>query len=298
MSYRFIFDTSVLDEKSVKDLRNAGIVSVCNSGRFAFYMTPVLLKERLHFTAKGRIPQGAIEPVKLLVDLKWQKLFNEPGGPEGIYTQELEGKSRTNYLFIDHRSIKENLKLILDGGEFIDAAKQTIAEDFEQWTSKKNKNRDAYKLMRVDVTKKLQKDKKLSRKDSDFKSFLGLNFESVAVEKIRGSINSVVSKDRLVEYWLKHRARCSYFNKFIEGWLFTVWYFMAVEQEPKIDANAYDDIEHLVYLIGLDGIVSNEKGFIMSACKALYPDKEFLSVEQFVRMLEQKIGDVCIYACS
>lgn len=287
MSYRFIFDTSVLDEKSVKDLRNAGIVNACNSGRFAFYMTPVLLKERLHFTAKDRIPQGAVEPIKLLIDFKWQRLFNEPGGPEGIYTQELEGKSRTEYFFIDHRSIKENLKLILDGGEFIDEAKQDIANDFKQWASKKNKNRDAYKSMRADITRKLQKDKRLSRKDSNFRSFLELNFESTAIDKIRKSVNSAVSKDRLVEYWLKHRERCPYFNKFIEGCLFTVWYFMAVEQEPKIDANAYDDTEHLVYLIGLDGIVSNEKGFMKAACKTLYPDKDFFSVEQFILRLKR-----------
>lgn len=287
MSYRFIFDTSVLDEKSVKDLRNAGIVNVCDSGRFAFYMTPVLLKERLHFTARGRIPQGGIESVKLLVDLKWQKLFNEPGGLEGIYTQEIEGKSRINYLFIDHCSIKKNLKLIVDGGEFIDEAKQTIADDFGQWASKKNKNRDAYRLMRADVTKKLQKDKKLSRKGSNFQSFLELNFEPTAIDKIRNSINSTISKDRLVEYWLKHRAQCLYFNKFIEGWLFIAWHFMAVERDPKIDVNAYDDTEHLVYLIGLDGIVSNEKSFMKDAHKALYPDKDFLSVQQFIACLKK-----------
>ena len=287
MSYKFIFDTSVLDEKSVRDLRNAKIVSACNSGRFAFYMTPVLLKERLHFAAKGRMPQSAVEPIKLLIDLKWQKLFNEHGGPEGIYTQELEGKSQAEYLFIDHRSIKENLKLILDGGEFVDEAKQDIANDFKQWVSKKYKNRDAYKLMRADVTKKLQTDKKLSRKDSNFRSFLELNFEPTAIDKIRKSINSTVSKDRLVEYWRKHKAQCPYFNKFVEGWLFIPWHFMAVEQDPKIDPNAYEDVEHLVYLFGIDCIVSNEKGFMMTASKTLYPDKDFLLVEQFIMRLRK-----------
>jgi len=287
MSYKFIFDTSVLDEKSVRDLRNAKIVSACNSGRFAFYMTPVLLKERLHFAAKGRMPQSAVEPIKLLIDLKWQKLFNEHGGPEGIYTQELEGKSQAEYLFIDHRSIKENLKLILDGGEFVDEAKQDIANDFKQWASKKYKNRDAYKLMRANVTKKLQTDKKLSRKDSNFRSFLELNFEPTAIDKIRKSINSTVSKDRLVEYWRKHKAQCPYFNKFVEGWLFIPWHFMAVEQDPKIDPNAYEDVEHLVYLFGIDCIVSNEKGFMMTASKTLYPDKDFLLVEQFIMRLRK-----------
>lgn len=288
MSYRFIFDTSVLDEKSVKDFRGAGIVNACNSGRFAFYMTPVLLKERLHFAAEGRMPQSAVEPIKLLIDLKWQKLFNGLGGSEGIYTQELEGKSQTEYLFIDHYSIKENLELILDGGEFIEEAKQDIANNFKQWANKKKINRDTYKLMRADVGRKLQKDKKLSRKGSSFHSFLELNFEPTAIDKIRKSINSTVSKDRLVEYWHKHKARCLYFNKFVEGWLFIPWHFMAVEQEPKIDPNAYEDVEHLIYLLGIDGIVSNEKGFMKAASKALYPDKDFLSAEQLIMRLKNE----------
>lgn len=288
MSYRFIFNTSVLDEKTVKDLRRAGIVSACNSGCFAFYMTPVLLKERLHFAANGRIPQSAVEPIKLLIDLKWQKLFNGLGGSEGIYTQELEGKSQTEYLFIDHCSIKENLKLILDGGEFINEAKQEIGNDLKQWEVKKEINRDTYKLMRADVNRKLQKDKKLSRKGSNFHSFLELNFEPTAIDKIQKSINSAISKNRLVEYWHKYKALCPYFNKFVEGWLFIPWYFMAVEQEPKIDPNAYEDIEHLIYLLGVDGIVSNEKGFMKVACKTLYPEKDFLPVEQFIKRFKNE----------
>lgn len=282
MNYKFIFDTSVLDDESVEDLRKAGILSVCNSGRFAFYMTPILLKERLHFTAKGRMPKSAVESIKLLTDLKWQRLFNEPGGPEGIYTQELESKSQAESLFIDHCSIRENLKLILNGGEFVDEARREIDNDFKQWASKKTNNRDAYKLMRTDVTKKLQIDKKLSRKDSNFRSFLELNFEPTAIDKIQRSINSTVPKEKLIEYWRKHKARCPYFNKFVEGWLFIAWHFMAVEQDPKIDPNAYEDIEHLVYLVGLDGVVSNERGFMKIACKALYPDKDFLSISEFI----------------
>lgn len=211
MSYRFIFDTSALDDKSVKDLRNAGIVSACNSGRFAFYITPVLLKERLHFTAKGSMPQSAVEPIKLLMDLKWQRLFNEPGGPEGIYTKELEGKPRADYLFMDYQSIKNALRLFLNGGGFTDEEKKIIAEDTKQWSAKKKANKVAYKAMREDVTKKLQKNKSFSRKGSNFKSFLETNFEPTAINKIQHSINSTVPKERLVDYWRTNKARCPYF---------------------------------------------------------------------------------------
>ena len=61
---------------------------------------------------------------------------------------------------------------------------------------------------------------------------------------------------------------------------------MASELEPKIDTNAQDDIEHLLYLIGVDGIVSNETDFMSTACKQLFPEKNFLSVAQLIRRLK------------
>ncbi len=65
------------------------------------------------------------------------------------------------------------------------------------------------------------------------------------------------------------------------------WYAMAMEQEPKIDPNAYEDIEHLVYLNSVDGIVSNEKGFMKKACQELFPDKDFLSADEFIGRLKR-----------
>ncbi len=288
MSYKFIIDTNVLSERAADQLVQGGIVSACNSGRFSFYPTPILLTECLKFSVTGKIPPRAIKPLTLLAELKWQRLFNEPGGPDGIYTGELESKPKSAYLFTDYRAVKQNMTLVLNGGEFPDEAKQEMGAYLMQWEGKKVKNREAYKSMRVDVIKQLQKDKSLSRKESNFTSFLRLKFEATAIEKIESSINSKIPKNRLVEYWTKHKERCPYFNKFIEGWLFTAWYFMAVEPEPKIDINAYEDIEHLVYLSGLNGIVSNEKGFIKAACKTLYPDKQFFSVDQFVERLKNE----------
>ncbi len=286
MSYKFIIDTNVLDEKSSEQLREGGILQACNSGRFAFYATPVLLTERMRFVSKGVVPVPAIKPLRLLFELKWQRLFNEPGSPDGICAAELEGKSQNKYLFSDHRPVKENLDRILNGDELTASAKQEIDAYFGRWAEKKENNREQYKLMRADFVEKLRQDKSLSRKGSNFKAFLPLQFEPTAIEKIKKGINSKIPADQMVEYWTKHRERCPYFNKFIEGWLFTAWYFMAVDPDPAIDINAHEDVEHLIYLTGLEGIVSNEKGFMRAACKALFPNKDFLTTEQFVARLK------------
>ena len=288
MSYKFIIDTNVLDEESTKRLRDEGIIDACSSGRFAFYATPILLKERLDFASKGKIPCAAIAPIKLLAELNWQKLFNEPGGADGIYTKELEGKTRADYLFVDYRAIKNALILFLNGGEFTAEEKKVIADDAKRWLVQKEANKLAYKAMREDVTKKLKKNRSFSRSSSNFKSFCEINFEPTAIDKIQRSVNSTIPKEKLVGYWRKNKTRCQYFNKFVEGWLFIAWHFMAVEREPKIDLNAYEDIEHLVYLGGIDGIVSNEKGFMKAACKALYPNKDFLTVQQLIACLKNE----------
>lgn len=284
MSYKFILDTNVLDSKSIEALTKAGLQGACRSGRYAFYATPVLLRERLDFALKGKILPRVVGPIKFILDLKWQRCFNELGGPEGIFTRELEGKSQSQYLFTDYTQIKENLRLILNGGEFDEDAKREILDDKLRWSEKKKRNKDVYRLMRDDVNQKLKNTPK-SRKHSRFSTFRDNVLEEATIDKIKHKIDSTISKDTLVEYWRKYGERCPYFNKLVEGRLFVDWYVMAMEQEPKIDINAYEDIEHLVYLIGVDGIVSNEKGFIKTACTELFPSKDFLSTDQFVKRL-------------
>ncbi|PIV54716.1 hypothetical protein COY52_00160 [Candidatus Desantisbacteria bacterium CG_4_10_14_0_8_um_filter_48_22] len=65
------------------------------------------------------------------------------------------------------------------------------------------------------------------------------------------------------------------------------WYFMVSEQEPHYDPNVLDDIKHLIYLNEVDGIVSNEKGFMREASKTLFPNKDFLTLNQFIERLKQ-----------
>src|SRR3989338_1578221 len=184
MSYKFIFDTNVLNEKSVKELRSAGIVEGCNSGRLAFYMTPILMQERFQFAGKGKIHPDAIEPVKLLIDIKWQRLFNQFGGSDGIFAGELEGRFQRNYLFINHDAHKRTLSLFLAGGEFDNEGKHIITDDWCQWTKKKKNNKETYRLMRQDVNEIFKKHPSLSRKKLNFSTFLNLRFESTALNKI------------------------------------------------------------------------------------------------------------------
>lgn len=282
MSYKFVFDTNVIKTESVQKLKEDGLEAACNSGRFAFYFTPVLLKERFDFLLNGTIPETAKEPIQFLLSLKWQKFFNDLNGPEGILTSELEGKLPSEYLFINSSQIRTNLELVLGDGELSDEVGEEVQRDKDRWSGQKQQNRVVYKEMREQINGRLRKNPSLTRKGSKFSDFRDSNFEKAAIDKIQKSINSSVPKDRLIEFWKKNQARCPYFNKFVEGGLFKPWYFMSSQQDPRIDPNAYEDIEHLLFLNSVDGIVSNEQGFMKEACQELFPDKDFMTVGQFI----------------
>lgn len=285
MSYKFILDTNVLDNESVSKFKGTDLLGACNAGRFAFYFTPVLLKERLDFLLKGIIPETTKEPIQFLLSLKWQKFFNDLNGPGGILASELEGKLPSEYLFINSSQIRENLELVLRGGELSDGAKGEVQRDKDRWSGQKQQNRVAYKEMREQINDHLRKNSSLTRKGSRFSDFRDSNFEKTAIDKIQKSINSSVPRDKLIEFWEKNQARCPYFNKFVEGELFKPWYFMSSQQDPKIDPNAYEDIEHLLFLNSVDGIVSNEQGFMKKACQKLFPAEDFMTVDQFINRI-------------
>jgi len=282
MSYKFILDTNVLDNESVSKLKDADLLGACNTGKFAFCFTPVLLKERSDFLLQGTMPETAKGPIQFLLSLRWQKFFNDLNGPGGILASELEGKLPSEYLFINFSQIRENLELVLQGGELSDRAKKEVQRDKYRWSGQKQQNCAAYKEMRKQIDNHLRKNPSLTRKGSRFADFRDSNFEKTAIDKIQKSINSSIPRDKLIEFWKKNQTRCPYFNKFVEGELFKPWYFMSSQQDPKIDPNAYEDIEHLLFLNSVDGIVSNELGFMKTACQELFPDKDFMTVDQFI----------------
>lgn len=62
---------------------------------------------------------------------------------------------------------------------------------------------------------------------------------------------------------------------------------MSSRGTPSIDLNCLEDIQHLIYLIGVVAIISEEKGFMKEAYKELFPDKDYLSADEFI----SKISD-------
>ena len=276
LSYKFIFDTSAIDFNNIAKLKDAGIEKYCLNGKLSFYLTPPLLNETADFIPEKPITEKIKSILTFLIDLKHTKIFNEISGSQGIFTKELEGAVQKKDLFTGYNYLVDGLSQIVSGRTFTEEEKEELRKYKNVRKEVKLRNKEAYLEIR---------EKHRPAQDFLFEDFLKLQFENWAIAKINKSINSTKPKHKLVTFWKAHKELCPYFNKFIEGEMFTVWASQQLRDIP-IDTNALDDIEHLVYLTGIDGIISNDRNFMKYASKALFPNKDYLTVDQYIQFLK------------
>lgn len=271
MSYKFIFDTAAIDQYSIKKFQRARLREKCASKQFIFYITPPLLQECLGSIPTNRQNMTNFNPVffQFILSLSIGACFKEINE---ILTAELEDKFSNEFLFEDNPS--EELQAIIKAA----AVKQLIAPDAADIELVKKKTAG----IKDDVGIYLKKERNSSKpKDGGkFSDYLKESFCENSILYIKEHLSSGKQKDVLIEYWQKNKLKCPYFNKFIEGMMFFKW-CMQYRRDMKIDKNGMDDIEHLVYLLGADGIVSEDK-FLKVASQEIFPDKDFLSVEEFI----------------
>lgn len=190
----------------------------CQSGQISFYVTPVLLKERLNFLFNpDAVRNNTVETVaRFLCDLKWQRLLRELGGPEGIFTMELEGRTDSKYIFDNRKgNIKHAVTAWLDGKDpLTEEDKQYLRKDGADWLGKKEENKKIYIEGREDVNRQIKKKfGKLPEEETlKFSSFRDHTFENEAVRLIE-SIESPQPKEELIFYWHNKKHLCPYFNK-------------------------------------------------------------------------------------
>ncbi|MBI1882842.1 MAG: hypothetical protein HYS08_01355 [Chlamydiae bacterium] len=284
MSLKFVLDSNILIPANLKRLRESSLLELCQKKKLTFYMIPVLAEEKLHFLTQEKVNTAGIESIRFLVDLPWQKLFQDTAD---IFEMELDGKLLSEYLFCKQNKvslIKARLSAAISGSVAVNSKDELVAQIRQREEIKEN-NRKIYVEMNEEILKKY-KNSDLERKDNDFQAFLGKNLESMALVHIEKAAISVDTKDKRKSYWLKYRdKRCPYFTKFIEGLLFAAWYAMTVDNKKHIDKNYFQDLQYLNYLIGVDAIISDEKHFMKNAWGQLFPSKKYYDLESFFAVL-------------
>lgn len=278
MSYKIIFDSSVFDIEALSKLEQSSFKKAIAYGRISFYMTPIFINECLDFISDQKVPQKIISKLSFIHDLKWQRIFNEVGGQEGIYTRELEGELLpSEYLFTPNVWIKKSIHQIIRGGELTQTQKDSI-----------NLLRSRLRRIKEEargVLCQLRGNEK-PVKDVSFQDCVSHSFERIAITKIENRIDSRKSKDGLLKFWKSNMHRCPHFNKFVETEVFMLWVALQ-ERDLKIDLNGFEDAEHLVYLNDVDGIVSREQKFMKRLSENIFPNKDYFSIDEFIQFVNQ-----------
>ncbi|MFH1519995.1 MAG: hypothetical protein ABIE75_05465 [Candidatus Omnitrophota bacterium] len=285
MPYKFIFDTSAIDDNSVSEMENAGIIQACDSGQINFYMTPPLLRECFHFVTTGNVPRKT-EHLEFLIKIRWAGLFNQLNGKDGILNIELVGLPENGYLLLKNseNTFKPEFRNFLKGQKFSAEFREIIKKENADWKSGKNDQMNGA----LNKRKIFKRDFKMT-KDFPFEQIWEKKGSQIMRHYIKGigkRINPNISADDLIKLWEKQQGECKYLETFIKLHYFQQWKLITPIAEPRRDRNAADDIEHLMYLLYVDGIVSNEKHGFMNNAKQFFPTKDILSVDEFVKKIE------------
>lgn len=280
MNYKFAFDTSAIDSQNVQKLKNAGIKKACESGKLAFFLTPILLEQTLDFLTREKYNTMHIDNIKFLLDLKRQHFLRHLTGENGIFFLELQGQSLKNKIFYDK---KEEEQFINHISVIINDPASINQNDKNQLSDIKKEWKDDFKLIYNEDKLAREEIKKLGRnlgENSKFNYFYKNHFENF----INDQLSQIEKRQKLTNFSYSKKS-CPFFYKFMKGMLYGRWYAM-INHNKKIDKDNVLDIHHLVYLKELDSIISNDKKFMKDACKELFPTKGFLTVDEFIKKIK------------
>lgn len=272
-------DTSILHNGLITRLRNAGVVEACNARRMFFYLTPPMINERSNSLFKGPLHRDARGSIRFLIDLRWAGFFNQLGGPKGIISGELENQNQPHLFYGDDfvKKARNNLSYFLNRVQLKEQDRSFLRKDF----NKKENQKEKLKCL----LNRTRKEKSKDTMNNNFGSFKNENFEKFSIKSIECMAESKLQESEFVKNWRSDVHKSPFFNKWVESKLFVKWYYMNSGRNKKVDKNALSDSEHLLYLLHTDGIVSHEQGFMRSACELLFSDKDYLSVDEFIKKI-------------
>jgi len=213
----------------------------------------------------------------------WEKeLIEEKSGGEKLFVSTSERKETE--LNIRRMILDEKLELKDYGG--------VQAERQKDWLKSKNLKKMDVEL-RADVSQKLKKlGKNVSDVKQTFDEFCDTQADDIGRDFIVRRFTTTENKERIAQKWVSNKARYPYFTLFIKGLLYPRYYAMAHPNEP-IDENSLSDIYCLIYIHGVDILVSNEEKFMKKAFYALFGDtnKKYMQVEEFLDYLKNLGND-------
>ena len=286
---KILLDRSIFHGPKFELLRQTKLSALTKNHTVVIYGNPMLAEETFSLELIGR-EKEAREQLRYILDITNGRWFRDR---EELFNIELEGKySHDKYFFLNSEEQKRLLNMvrtIVLKGKLGEEDIKVITGRKERLSTQRENVKTILRGMREEVPRRLKRTgKKLGDINEDFDKFYITNLEKSGEMMIRSKTIAVTNKDLMVAEWKSHKERYPYFTLWMKAFLYMEYHAMA-EQNRKIDINAISDIDQLIYLEGLDGVVSDDTGFMKDAFRQLYGEnKHFLSSDQFLKFIRDK----------
>src|SRR5258706_5223476 len=119
MCIRITLDRSIFHGENFERLLQSPLIAACRSGKYSVYHSSVLIEETLKLLRLPERRAAAEKEIKFLIEIGNGRWFRDPWE---IWNGELEGKSKSEYLFLSRNEQKSYSQKMTNGnltGEFL-----------------------------------------------------------------------------------------------------------------------------------------------------------------------------------
>ncbi len=287
MSKKILLDRSIFHRGNFDLLRNSEIKSHCSSYGISIYHSPILLEETLNLWWDLNKREELKKHLEFIIEIcngKWFRDLDE------IWTMELEGYSVKDYLFLPEKergNLESQIRFQIIEGNLNPNEENEMRKEVNVRIQKNKRMKEISKVLRNDVLSRLRNiGARPSSIKETFEKFVERNIDWFGEGVIKQYIRSAkYDADVLIRKWKENRGRFPYFTSWCKGHLYAIYHPMAKQNTP-IDEKDIVDASQLVYLRGLDILVSNDRKFMKDAFLELYGSaKKLLSLDEFIKFL-------------
>jgi len=241
MSLSLTLDRSIFHGENFNRLVDSPLRKACRAGRISIYITPILIEETLNLLLKPEKKLDLKNQLKFILDVSKGRWFNET---IEIWSGELEGKSRKDYLFMTRSEEKHRRKNLLDLAE----GKDGHEKGFRDVVEKKNIHRrmaagmrKALVEMRQSVAQNKTKPKGKTPSSSTFERYYEANWYQFGSDLIRKHVTTSEDIEEIIRIWSGNKLRYPYFTHWTRAMLYTTYYAMTNLNAP-LDKNTQMDL--------------------------------------------------------
>jgi len=267
---KVLLDNSIFSPESIKLLKNSKLADLSRRRIVKIYGNPVLLDEIYNLWPIGRKMEMK-EYLEYILGVTNERWFR---GIDDIIALELRGKQLANRYFF-YTSAQKNFYVNQITRLLIS---EQLSRDEENELEGINQGIEFKKTNIHEVCSSLRN---LKRTNENFDNFFAESSDNYGEELFSRQLK-IDKSDILINNWKQSKDNFPFSTLWIKGIMY-ITYYARRESNKRLDRNANSDINQIIYLRGLDAIVSEEKYFLKSACNQLYGSaKQFLNLKEFL----------------